>query len=246
MSIELKAFNRDQSEGYYISHETVLPNATATLDAYVATKVGHEGIAVPYTFVLLSKKEGEIRYGELTADQNKAVKELLTILSESDVECSEWAREVLSHYGKLDACYNLANGSGFDYTFKDNEKYKTIHIEPCGYDPKNCEFFDVTDDVIESDSSLWKIAEQIVNSDGIQKSFEVQRNNLQDYFEKNILPYRNTPYEMLTQEQKENFDQYSDMHKDMFGIRPRLDRDMCYQAYCDAKKENKMKIDMER
>lgn len=118
---------------------------------------------------------------------------------------------------KLKSLFTQSNWSKINYTLEDDT---VLTIEPCSYAPTvnadTVEFFMVsgTDWAGECDANtIDQLAERIIKSKKIAADYEEDKQKFYDYYNKYIKDNGGT---------EEQWEFYSDWHKDIYGYRPRV------------------------
>lgn len=174
--------------------------------------------------------------------------EALTILSENKEipkSDAEWCRNVLETADKIKTALEQNN---FEETTFDAEK-TSINISPMkcgdGNELEDIEFYLVDDDLIGGEGSIYSLALALTNYDLLVAEKRRDTEKLQEFYEENIYPLRDVPYNKLTDNQKEDRDYFSDFHKDIYGYRPHNDSENeCYKAI--SEKRSKVKNNYEK
>lgn len=239
----LIADKKDGVTEYRSSYTDNLSYAKLTLTANITSRDG-----VPYTYILAGERVGVSHYGDTLRCKQLVTRQLLEELADTECEYTDWAKEVLSRCEELTALCDKCGGRSFNYTFECNDREMTLNIEPC----KNMndifpeipyEAFLVNDNKIEIADNLLQLAEKITNYDWLCKEAIKEKKSLQAYYDEKVFPIRNIPYDQRTQEQQEIMGYYSDWHKDVYGVRPREDRDYCYNEHMRQRAEKFLERD---
>lgn len=106
--------------------------------------------------------------------------------------------------------------------------FEDIRINPCINSNGILEYLLVDSDVVNSDGSVFCIAKDIVNYEHILKAQEQSKADLQQFYEEKIKVLKGRTD--LSREEIENLNTFSDWHKDLYGYRPRGDRNACETA----------------
>lgn len=115
-------------------------------------------------------------------------------------------------------CFSL----GFDCNKKSKENATMSDIE----------YYLVTDgNEINGGKSLYELANQCTNKEYLNKNRVLEQEALQNFYNINIYPIRNTSVEDMTNVQKELNVLYSDWHEKIYGYRPvSKSVDMCFKS----------------
>lgn len=145
-------------------------------------------------------------------------------------ELSDWAQKVLDNYNMLkeqivksgfakEQSISLSSGTKLDITL-------------CSYgdikDFSDIDYYMTNSEVIYSDESLFRIAENIVNEEKTKKFIEDDKAKLFSYYQaENLEHLLQMPYKSLDDMQIDTVSFFSDWHKDVYGYRPRGLKNEC-------------------
>ncbi len=215
-------------------------------------------IVTPYIYADIAdgfdKKEIQDKISEfmpLTKAAEEAIGKALETFAESEIvseNTRQWCKDTLKIANEIIEQFKETKFQKPITIDMPNGKSIEITAYPYNYgQPANSineiEGYDTDSDVITGGGSdIYKYASEIVSAEALQKHNEQDKAYLQKFFETNVLPIRDIPYNERTQEQQDIMSMYSDWHKDCYFHRPHSDeQDVCYQHY--LQKEN---ADIER
>jgi hypothetical protein len=131
------------------------------------------------------------------------------------------------------------NYKEFDYYLDSECGHRVICISPCCYDGKTLEYFLTNDDAVCSDSTVYRLASNVVKLNDVERKLEQEKERLQEFYEKKIMPCEGFPFEFLTEEEKTNRDTFSDWHKELYRYRPRGEDNECRKIVISRINEEK-------
>ena len=98
-----------------------------------------------------------------------------------------------------------------------------VEIELCRDMPEeDFSFFICEDDNVGCAYDLLELAGNIVNHEGNERNIEISKKKLNEFYNEKISPCISKSSKELTDEDRENLQSYSDWHKDLYGVRPKL------------------------
>lgn len=202
----------------------------------------NEGVAVPYVYALIpSDASKSVPDEELRRLSLEAELTLLTAVAGSTRDGNEWARNALQSYKEIMELIEQSNGEPVDYTMPNG---KEISITPCEdiKGSKDYTFFLTDHPVIDCAWTALEIAEKVNTLESLEIVLEQAKVDLLEYYKNEVVPVLDIPAEQRLEEHKFILQHYSDRHKDIYGVRPNGDKDMCEKA---LKQEKSDKDDIE-
>lgn len=148
-----------------------------------------------------------------------AVKESLKI-----DELSDWAKNVLDNYNVMkdqitnsgfahEQTISLPNGSKFGMTLCSYGEIKDL---------SDIDYYMTDNESIDSDESLYRIAENIVNEEKTKELIKESKEKLFSFYQDEDIEYlMQRPYDLLSEKEIDTLSFFSDWHKDTYGYRPR-------------------------
>lgn len=179
-----------------------------------------------------SKKEGssvQIPFEKIKED---AIATVLNEVLKID-ELSEWARKVMDSYNIVadqiiksgfanEQVISLPNGSKLGMTLCSYGEIKDL---------SDIDYYMTDSESIDSDESLYKIAENIVNEEKTKELIKESKEKLFSFYQDEDIEYlMQRPYDLLSEKEIDTLSFFSDWHKDVYGHRPRgLDNECQYR-----------------
>lgn len=179
-----------------------------------------------------SKKEGssvQIPFEKIKEDA------IATVLNEvlKIEELSSWAKKVIDNYNIL---ADQITKSGFAKEQNISLSNGTnLRITLCSYgeikDLSDIDYYMTNSEFIDSDESLYRIAENIVNEEKTKESMKENKEKLFSFYQDEGIEFLlQTSYILLSEKDKDTLSLFSDWHKDVYGYRPRgLDNECQYR-----------------
>lgn len=225
MERKLETYENDGSVGYSLTRYCD-NTKTAYSKAVMITK-SNSDVTVPYVYAV---SDGDISEKALSSDDVRAMeydarKNLITEISKSDLPESKWAQSVLAVNDELEQLVNKVDDhtqimDKVEYTSPDG--YEML-LELCRNSPQeNFSFIMCEDDNIGCAYDLLELAGNVVNHEGNERSIEKSKRKLNEFYDEKIVPCISKSSKELTDEDRENLQYYSDWHKDLYGVRPKL------------------------
>lgn len=162
-------------------------------------------------------------------------------IKENIPEMKEWAERYIDNYNCI---RNAIEQSGFkkEQTILLPSK-KEVSFTLCSQmvdkikSFNDIEFYLSYDDVFSGGDDLVKLACDATNMEAIEKSIEKSKEDLISfYLEHDIADLLETPYDLLTEDERSDMGFFSDWYKDIYHYRPRsLDNEV--QHYLDSQKD---------
>lgn len=157
-------------------------------------------------------------------------------------EMEDWAKSYIENYNCI---RNAIEQSGFQE--KQNivlPSKKEVFFTLCSQMVDKIESFDDIefylsyDDVFSGGDDLVKLACDATNMDSIEKFIEEDKKKLASFYqEHNIATLLEMPYNLLTEDERDDMGFFSDWYKDIYHHRPRtIDNEV--QRYLDSKNSN--------
>lgn len=223
MKRELETYENDGSIGYSF---TSFFDETTYSKAVMITKSDAD-VTVPYVYAVSGGdiSENALSSASIKAMEYDARKDLIQKVSETDLPESKWAQSVLAVNKELEKLV----GDNDDHTkMSDRIEYTSLdgyemEIELCRDIPEeDFSFFICEDDTIGCAYDLLELAGNIVNHEGNERTIETSKKKLNEFYKEKIVPCISKSSKELTDEDRENLQSYSDWHKDLYGVRPKL------------------------
>lgn len=139
-------------------------------------------------------------------------------------ELSEWARKVMDSYNIVadqiiksgfanEQAISLPNGS-------------KLGMKLCSYgeikDLSDIDYYITNSESIDSEESLYKIAENIVNEEKTIERMKEDKERIFSFYQDEDIEYlMQRPYDLLSEKEIDTLSFFSDWHKDVYGYRPR-------------------------
>lgn len=223
MERNLETYENDGSVGYSF---TKYFDKTTYSKAVMITKSDAD-MTVPYVYAV---SDGDISEKALSSDDIRAMeydarKDLILKISETDLPESKWAQSVLAVNKELEQLVNRVDDhtqimDKVEYISPDGYK---VQIELCRDIPEeDFSFFICEDDNIGCAYDLLELAGNIVNHEGNERNIKISKKKLNEFYDEKIVPCISKSSKELTDEDRENLQSYSDWHKDLYGVRPKL------------------------
>ena len=154
---------------------------------------------------------------------------LIKEISEADLPESEWAKSVLDMHRQLEEITPKGNDGSIitkvPFVIQGNRE---IEIEFCFEYGSDTPDFIMTDyEPLANAYDILELAEMIVNLEGIERTMEKDKKELQNMYDNQIAMIEKIPADKRTLAQKELLAHYSDLHKDLYGVRPHGDKNRC-------------------
>ena len=202
--------------------------------AILLTETSYHDI-VPRLWVQAIDDSKAETYEDRFAIIEKAEGEALEIFAQSKVipaSAAKWCQDVLSVTAMIKEEINKAASDADRIYIKTDTVQTGLELIKDDYQGDGKINFYIADvSLIDGDANLYKISERIVNYDALKQEKEHKISDLQLFYEEKIFPLRGIPYEKLTKEQIEDYQYFSDAHKDLYGYRPLTDNsNICYCA----------------
>lgn len=220
----IEDYENDGSAGYSL---TKYYDDTTYSKAVMITKSDAD-VTVPYVYAVSG---GDISENALSSASVKAMeydarKDLIRKIARlSDFTESEWAQSVLNVNKELEQLVKKVDdhtkmSDRVEYTSPDGYK---VEIELCRDMPEeDFSFFICEDDNVGCAYDLLELAGNIVNHEGNERNIEISKKKLNEFYNEKISPCISKSSKELTDEDRENLQSYSDWHKDLYGVRPKL------------------------
>ena len=124
---------------------------------------------------------------------------------------------------------------------KTDFEYNGINVKAQrGYDTDDY-FMTDHDDLPYGASHLSVLAMEVTNIDEISRCRQIEKDDLQKFYDDKIHVTRDIPRDQLSDEQKYDAEYFSDRHKELYGVRPHDDgRNVCYQKHMEREREAQM------
>lgn len=170
-----------------------------------------------------SKNEGtdvQIPFNKIKED---AISTVLNEVLKID-ELSEWARKVMDSH---DMVADQIIKSGFAKEQKISlPNGSKLGIMLCSYgeinDLSDIDYYMTDNESIDSDESLYRIAENIVNEEKTKELIKESKEKLFSFYQDEDIEYlMQRPYDLLSEKEIDTLSFFSDWHKDTYGYRPR-------------------------
>jgi hypothetical protein len=255
MRAEIAAFSKESEylEGKITGYEVKVPAPKHESETITVTVVesASDNFAVPYLYTEITEGQRKRFTPSSLPIVDKMQYEALKALAVADVSVSDWAKKTAALTEGLwetiktckigeDAEFLLPNGNSITITPCSDTAYKKPIPDIEHMDESEIDFYLTNDNIVNDCTFITEMAVNIVNYEKGERQLVDERKNLQDFYEKNIYPHKDTPYSELTEKQQGDFDFYSDWHKELYGFRPHDDKcDMGYQIYLKKESEKK-------
>ncbi len=187
---------------------------------YINSYCDENGVNIPYTGLNRDKEEMEL--------QGAFLKEL--VLAETEIvtaDVKKWATAVLENADSIE--HNMQNSATSSFYVGDEYDGSLVAISPVLLKPEmaykeatrnDVEYWLTDDNVVSSDSSIYKLAVSLTNYEALINCLNKDKQELQHFYEEEIMPILDIPYENKTEEQKDLMGHFSDWYKDIYGRRP--------------------------
>ena len=149
---------------------------------------------------------------------------VLEKISSLNIEISDWASKVLATYSQIktqieesgyanEQTISLPNGS-------------KLGMKLCSYgeikDLSDIDYYMTDSESIDSEESLYKIAENIVNEEKTIERMKEDKERIFSFYQDEDIEYlMQRPYDFLSEKEIDTLSFFSDWHKDVYGYRPR-------------------------
>lgn len=188
-----------------------------------------------------SKNEGtdvQIPFNKIKED---AISTVLNEVLKID-ELSEWARKVMDSH---DMVADQIIKSGFAKEQKISlPNGSKLGIMLCSYgeinDLSDIDYYMTDNESIDSDESLYRIAENIVNEEKTIEFMKEDKEKLFSFYQDEDIEYlMQKPYDLLSEKEIDTLSFFSDWHKDVYGHRPRGLANECQYRLAQERSQNK-------
>lgn len=178
-----------------------------------------------------SKNEGtsvQIPFKKIKED---AVSTVLNEVLKID-ELSEWARKVMdSHDMMADQIIKSDFAQEQKISLPNGSK---LGMKLCSYgeinDLSDIDYYMTDSESIDSDESLYKIAENIINEEKTIEFMKEDKEKLFSFYQDEDIEYlMQRPYDLLSEKEIDTLFFFSDWHKDVYGYRPRGLANECHR-----------------
>lgn len=165
---------------------------------------------------------------------------VLEKISSLNIEISDWASKVLATYSQIKT---QIEESGYakeqEILLNSGEK---IYLSLCSYGKieslDDVDFF-LTGCGFVSSESLYTIACNIVNEDKTREFMKEDKERLFSFYQDEDIEYlMQSPYDLLSEKDKDTLSFFSDWHKDVYGYRPRELANECQYRLAQERIQN--------
>lgn len=221
----------------------------------VLVETASDYVATPYLF---SAPEGkDLSRLPTHCEYDNAKEAFLNEVLNSDLpivtsEIKQYASDVLEEAKSLERAFETNQNVSVELRWGDEntdlQSYENITVIACLTDNEkpatrdNIEYYFAQSSVFGGSESIYDVASNIVNINEVVRCRELDKEALQEFYDKNIHDIRNVDFDKLTEEQRDDMSFFSDWHSGTYGHRPHGDdMNVCFAIHNEKQSEGKEK-----